>query len=177
MCRAFADPWPCSEGTDWSCTSPGLTVRGRRAKALRCRLLPTSRRAVVPRLLCPMTCLPWTQEGAVSAGLPSFPCGHCHKRATQSKGGRRVGGPAVLSPGVEGLHRLPLPASSSPQTCLDPRESRAPPASTPHHFPFFLAGTFGRNELWRGGNHPLHWLPEHSHGQGVSKRGRQGEGR
>ena len=48
MCRGFADPWPCSEGTDWSCMSPGLIVRGRRAKALRCRLLPTSRRSSGP---------------------------------------------------------------------------------------------------------------------------------
>lgn len=110
MCRGFADPWPCSEGTGWSCHVPWSESQRGKGRSPETRLLPASRSssgATPPSA----PCLPPSHPGRrLSAGLPSFPCGRCHKRTSRSKGGRRVAGPAVLSPVVEGLHRLPPPS-------------------------------------------------------------------
>lgn len=110
MCRGFADPWPCSEGTGWSCHVPWSESQRGKDRSPETRPLPASRAAVVPRRLLPHGSPPLDPGRRLSAGLPSFPCGHRHKRTSRSKGGRRVGGPAVLSPVVEGLHRLPPPS-------------------------------------------------------------------
>lgn len=126
---------------------------------------------------CPMTCLPWTWEGGSLSRSSLLSLRALSQEDNPVQGWKEDGRASCPRPVVEGLHRLsPAQPHPQPHTCLDRRESRALPASAPHHFPFFLAGTFGRNELWRGGNHSLHRLPEHSHGQGVSKRGKQGKG-
>ena len=123
-----------------------------------------------------MTCLPWTWEGGSQQVSPPFLVGVTRERASpRVEGGWGDQLPPVLWSGVS--TGCPLPSLILILTLV-----RAPVrAGDPRHLPpliyhFSWEALLEETNSGRGGNKPLHRLPEHSQAWDVSTRGRQGLG-
>lgn len=157
--------------------SPGLTVRGRRAKGPRCRLLPTSRRGSGPTPPLPHDLPPLDSGRGLSQQVsPPFLVGIV---TGEQPGPRMEGGWEDQLFSVLGLRvstGCPLPSLIlTPTLAWTPVRAEHPQ----HLLPIISHSSWQvlleETSSGGGGNHPLHQLPEQSHGQGVSKRERQGE--
>ena len=158
--------------------SPGLTVRGRRAKGLRCRLLPTSRRSSGPTPPLPHDLPPLAPGRGLSQQVsPPFLVGIV---TGEQPGPRMEGGWEDQLFSVLGLRvstGCPLPSLIlTPILAWTPVRAEHPKHLLPIISHSSWQALLEETSSGGGGNHPLHQLPEQSRGQGVSKKEARGGG-